>query len=372
MSLVSFLSDYEKVIADTDKLGDDAGHLITFGLFGEVGSILSISKKDKRGEAAFDRDYALIEELGDALWYFCRLCHRCGVSISSVAGIYTQAKNYQLAPTGIKNHPLALVPANSVGTVLEASKILGGQVAKLLTLKLEELQSTDLSGFFNAYMVLVSVSGVSFQEVIEFNIRKSTGRFAPLVLAKLPSFDEFEHVDERLPGQFKIQVTQRSNGRTYLKKNGVFIGDPLTDNIAIEDGYRFHDVFHMSYAAILHWSPVFRALLKLKRKGNPEKDESEDGGRAIVIEEGISAWIFSIAKQNNYFEGQTSLSFDILKTVKQFVRGYEVERCPYSLFDRAILEGYKVFRDLKKHGAGVIIGDRSSRTIAFEPLEPKL
>jgi hypothetical protein len=43
--------------------------------------------------------------------------------------------------------------------------------------------------------------------------------------------------------------------------NGVFIGDPLTDNIRDPDGYRFHDVFHFARAAILHWSPTFRALI---------------------------------------------------------------------------------------------------------------
>jgi hypothetical protein len=369
MSLVSFLSDYEKDIADTDKLGADAGHLITFGLFGEVGSILSISKKVKRGEAAFNRDFALIEELGDALWYFCRLCKRCGISISVVAGNFTQGKSYQLAPTGIRNYPLALVPAKSEGSVLEVSKGLGDKAAKLLSLNLEQISVADLSDFFNSYMMLVSVSGVSFQEVIDFNLRKSLGRFAPLVFSKLPTFDSEEHIDERLPNKFTIQVTQRSNGRTYLKKGGVFIGDPLTDNIAIADGYRFHDVFHMAYAAILHWSPVFRALLKLKRKGNPDKDESEDGGRAIVIEEGVSAWIFSIAKHYDYFDGESNLSFDILKTVKQFVRGYEVERCPYSLFEKAILDGYSVFRELKKHGGGIVIGNRAERSLTFKRLE---
>ncbi|MCH8048950.1 hypothetical protein IIC44_02535, partial [Patescibacteria group bacterium] len=36
---------------------------------------------------------------------------------------------------------------------------------------------------------------------------------------------------------------------------------------------------------------------------------------AIGVEEGLTAWIFSRAKDLNFFEGHTSISFDLLKTV---------------------------------------------------------
>ena len=35
-----------------------------------------------------------------------------------------------------------------------------------------------------------------------------------------------------------------------------------------DDGYRFHDVVHLAYAAILGWSPVTRALLDCKRRSS--------------------------------------------------------------------------------------------------------
>lgn len=60
--------------------------------------------------------------------------------------------------------------------------------------------------------------------------------------------------------------------------------------------YRFHDVFHLAYAAVLGWSPVLRALLKCKRKSHPWLDENQDGARAILIEEGISTFVFNHAK----------------------------------------------------------------------------
>ena len=43
--------------------------------------------------------------------------------------------------------------------------------------------------------------------------------------------------------------------------------------------------------------------MRRKRKSDPKVDEVEDGGRAIVIEEGISAMVFSYAERRNFLEG---------------------------------------------------------------------
>ncbi len=138
-----------------------------------------------------------------------------------------------------------------------------------------------------------------------------------------------------------------------------------------EDGYRFHDVFHFAHASILHWSPTFRALIKHKRKSNPKIDETQDGGRAIVVEEGLTAWIFSRAKELGFFESQSSVSFDMLKTVQQFVRGYEVEECPLKLWEHAILQGYEVFRQVRANNGGTIVGNRTTRTVGYKAAAPE-
>ena len=123
-----------------------------------------------------------------------------------------------------------------------------------------------------------------------------------------------------------------------------------------------------TYAAILHWSPVMRALIKHKRKSNSKYDEEQDSGRAIVVEEGVAAWIFSRAKELNFIENQEKVTLGILKTIGEFVNGYEVEKCPLKLWEKAILEGYAVFRQLKANQGGWIIGNREQRTIKYMPL----
>jgi hypothetical protein len=142
----------------------------------------------------------------------------------------------------------------------------------------------------------------------------------------------------------------------------------LTDNIKNPDGYRFHDVFHFAHAAILHWSPTFRALIKQKRKSDPVFDEAQDGGRAVVVEEGLTAWLYSYSKGLDHFDGHESVSFDVLKTIQKFVHGYEVERCPLKLWEDAIIQGYAVFRLVRENNGGIVVGDREKRTLSYRSI----
>jgi hypothetical protein len=188
------------------------------------------------------------------------------------------------------------------------------------------------------------------------NIDKTASRWR--AGADWPSlFDEGLDIDEQLPRFLRVEIYQRPvNGKDFVfqKCNGILIGDRLTDNHEPPDFYRFHDVFHFAHAAVLGWSPVTRALFKVKRKTFPNLDENEDGARAILIEEGLTAWIFETAKEHKFFANTDQLGFDLLKAVKAFVVGYESQRLPMWLWERAILKGYAVFRQLKQAGRGAV------------------
>ena len=297
---------------------------------------------------------AMEEEFGDLLWYFTALCRRLDVGIDNV-----------LAEASDHSKPIVVDAAE---TLLDLGKV----TAALLGIKSKSSNEQTynlLRTFSDRYLQALQAANVSFSKIAHMNIEKTQGRFLDPDMSILPTFDSDLPNEERLPDNFQIKITQRKSGQSYLQWNEVFIGDPLTDNIADSDGYRFHDVFHLSHAAILHWSPTFRALIKQKRKSVPKLDEAQDGGRAIVVEEGLTAWIFSCAKNLDFFKGQNSVSFDLLKTVQQFVRGYEVEACPLKLWERAILEGYEVFRLVRDNNGGVVVGDRKARTIDYKSID---
>ena len=346
------LGQYLREVELTDQLPVTELNPVLMGLFGEVGGILATLKKHVRDQESYpDYGDAVEEEFGDALWYFAALCRRLNVQIESVTARIP-------SPTDIRNRGPA-APLLELGTA----------TARLLHISDGDTPDRDLlCEFWRRYTAALQAAGLDLTTVAGRNLHKASGRFLKPDPSTLPTFDEDFPPDERLPERFEITVRQRPSGQTWLGWNGVFIGDPLTDNISDSDGYRFHDVFHLAHAAILHWSPTFRAVIKHKRKSCPEVDEAQDGGRAIVVEEGLTAWVFSRAKQLDFFEGQTSLSFDLLKTVEQFVRGYEVDQCPLNLWEEAILKGYEIFRHVLVNGGGLIVGDRRARTIDYRPM----
>lgn len=368
------LTDYMSQVEPTDALAFDDLQPILLGLFGEVGSIMATAKKFHReGQAFAGYRRSVEEEFGDALWYLAALCRRLHLRLDEILAHGVNGKDHEtaVAANDLVESPISHVVTSKTAYELDSTlPQLGEAASGLFALR----GSSDdagglLTNFADWYLRALKSAHISFADVVHSNIAKTRGRFLKPDYATLPTFDDEFEAEERLPEHFEITIDQRASGRSYLRWNGVFIGDPLTDNIRDPDGYRFHDVFHLTHAAILHWSPVFRALIKQKRKSHPTVDEAEDGGRAIVVEEGLTAWIFSRAKELNYFEGQPGVSFNLLKTVQQFVAGYEVEACPLSLWEITILKGYDIFRQVKSSNGGIIIGDRPTRTIEYTPLK---
>ncbi len=365
------LHEYARAIVKTDRFLIEQVSPILLGLYGEVGSIMAASKKYRREKKAYlTYKDAVEEEFGDALWYFSALCRRMNIEL---AGVFDAASN----ETGIKiiysndqeNVASKVTTFAQVESLDSALIELGYMAAQLLQI---EKGSPDvrekLINFASLYLQAIESTDLSFADVVNGNLIKALGRFTNPAIESLPDFDADFSEEEQLPRHFEIHITQRKSGQSHLRWNGVFIGSPLTDNIRDPDGYRFHDVFHLAHAAILHWSPTFRALIKQKRTSDPVFDETQDGGRAIVVEEGLTAWLYSYSKGLDYFAGHDSVSFDALKTIQKFVQGYEVDRCPLKLWEEAILQGYSVFRQVRKNNGGIVIGDRESRTISYRPI----
>lgn len=138
--------------------------------------------------------------------------------------------------------------------------------------------------------------GLDLDDIAQRNLHKTRARWGTADGHSLPiparALDAGFPEGERFPRQFVADFRPFfENGAQKVRVfvDGVQMGDPLTDNAYTPDGYRFHDVFHLACAAVLGWSPVVRKLLGRKRRSQTEFDEIEDGGRAIAIEEGISA-----------------------------------------------------------------------------------
>jgi NTP pyrophosphatase (non-canonical NTP hydrolase) len=181
-------------------------------------------------------------------------------------------------------------------------------------------------------------------------------------------FDERFPASEQFPRRFIAEIVEQQTefgAQITLNVDGAPTGAPLTDNAYEEDGYRFHDVFHLAYASILGWSPVARAIMKRKRKSAPKIDMIEDGGRAAAIEEGISAMIFAYAENHSFMEGITTLDWTWLRIIKDMTKDLEVKRCSLHEWEQAILQGYEVWRRVRQTRGGKIDCDLLNRSIRY-------
>ena len=208
---------------------------------------------------------------------------------------------------------------------------------------------------------------LNLSEVAASNLDKVKARWAGEP-AEPVCFDATFPESERLPRLFEVELVDKGgNTRRRLRVliDGKPLGAELTDNAYDADGYRFHDVFHFAYAAVLGWSPMTRALLKRKRKSCPLVDEVEDGGRAMVIEEGIAAIAFDYARRHHMLDGVDILDSHLLRTIKDMSSHLEVKQCTTGEWQQAILQGFKVWRAVLAARGGRVAVDLDRRQIDF-------
>jgi len=208
---------------------------------------------------------------------------------------------------------------------------------------------------------------LSLAEIATANLAKTRARFST-DRAETLVFDADLPEGERLPRRLEvdlIDVEGKDRGSVRLVINGEPFGGELTDNAYDPDGYRFHDVFHLAYAAILGWSPITRALLRRKRKSRPLLDEVEDGGRAAVIEEGVAALAFDYARRHHMLAGVATLDFQLLRTIKDMTSHLEVGQRTTGEWEQAILKGFEVWRAVLAGRGGRIVVDLDARQIEY-------
>ncbi len=365
------VAGYAAQALQTDQ-GSDGGSLNfpLLGLFGETGSLLSEVKKKQRDRTSYvGYAAAVVEELGDVLWYLTVVAARGGLSLSDIAANVLRGDANWREYVGMdpvfaslqpelmqhRGEPTAAFEETLLQLAAEVGLLVRDQQGKRLA-----DNSAALAGHLLAIMrTLVKAAneaGVTLEGAAVKNLAKIGDRW-PATRQPPERFDAEADPEEQLPRVVTFEVFEREvRGQTYvfLRCSGLNIGDRLTDNAMTADDYRFHDVFHFAYVAVLGWSPVIRSLLRLKRKSDPRLDDAQDGARATLIEEGVATWVFGQAVELDLFAGMTrgGLPFGLLKTVRQFVQGYEVDQCPLWLWEEAILQGYEAFRYLRQHRRG--------------------
>ncbi|MDA7984042.1 MAG: nucleoside triphosphate pyrophosphohydrolase family protein [Alphaproteobacteria bacterium] len=378
------LDAYQEFVGETGRINApsaDRLKIFLLGLFGETGSLLGELKKNLRDKDSYDAyQESVLEEFGDVLWYFASVARLKDARLSEIAG----DASGRLAGRGcrIKDDPVTFADLqfSKAERANQQPLILAGKVGQLVDVLIVEDFNDERNRFWNnlveVFLALVeaaSAADVDLDKAARHNRKKILDRW-PINEEWGSLYDDEFDEDEQLPRRIEMVFKEKNiAGKKHViqKCNGIKVGSPLTDNRHDADDYRFHDVFHLTYAAVLGWSPVLRALFRLKRKSLPQIDENEDGARAIVIEESVSIWIFNYGLKHDLFRNVETGALDsrILRSVRRLVDGYEVQDRPSWQWERAILEGFRVFRELKEHRGGTVVADLNERSVTF--IEPE-
>jgi NTP pyrophosphatase (non-canonical NTP hydrolase) len=234
----------------------------------------------------------------------------------------------------------------------------------------------ELGDLFWYATALARRCNLSLEEILSDNLRKTQERFLrPATPPPHPLFDDDVDPAEQLPRNLDITFTEsllHDRGTApvrvvHIHRGTQPVGDPLDDNSGDDDEYRYHDVFHLAHMAVLGWSPVMRSLLRVKRSTDRDTDRIQDGGRAIAVEEGLSAYVFAAARDHTYFSTSTTVPMAIIKACRAMTAHLEVSRRSAQDWEYAILAGYRVFGQLVTHRGGTVHADLRGRRLAWAP-----
>ena len=349
--------------------GGDAITTPMFGLIGETGEVVSeLKKRAREGSAYVGFHDRLGEELGDLLWYVADLASKRKLDLAEL-DTGSNSKGQIDAPDRW------ILPALSLTEQIAHASTAYGELlgGRRTDREFDSALRDCLSSLMADLRHLASQHGLSLGGIADANLRKIHRRWT--MPKEAPPPDRTWPDAEQLPTRFDARLTDQG-GRVSIafEIDGERIpsaADTLTDNAYDADGYRFHDVFHFAYAAVLGWSPVTRQLLRRKRKSDPRTDEVEDGGRAVAIEEGISAMVFAYAARHRMLEGVQIIDDSVLRTIKSMTEHLEVRVRTAAEWQNAIVQGFQAWRDVYASGGGSVRIDRDARTIRFsEASEP--
>lgn len=208
------------------------------------------------------------------------------------------------------------------------------------------------------------------EDIAKENLNKIKDRFDSEQPENFIVYDESYPKEEQFPREFEVEfkiINEEGKEKVRLMNNTSKkqLGNDITDNSHKDDGYRFHDIFHLGYVAFLGWSPVVRKLMEIKRKSDETTDEVEDGARAAITEELVSLYIYNYAIDHQLFKYSNNVDSEVLKTIQKLVSGIEVENCTQKQWETAIINSYKVFDELKNNNGGRVLVSIKNKRLTY-------
>ena len=171
----------------------------------------------------------------------------------------------------------------------------------------------------------------------------------------------------QFPRHMSAVLWEPTPGTARMTINSRLTGDPLTDNHQTDDGYRFHDVFHLVHAALLGWSPVLKSLMGLQNPRTTPQKLPGHGKPPTAIEEGITAMVFAYASRNGFYLHATKVEKILLGIIQTMTQNLQAASITPDQWQHAILTGYALWREIYRNKGGHLLLDLDLHTITLVP-----
>lgn len=293
---------------------------LVLGLSAEAGAVSKIYKKLVRDSISLGaQTKQLTDELGDVLWYVALIAESMDIRLQTVG-------SENLVRTDDRYHSRLADRDTEYKPNFEAGAPEKERFPRIMVFRMEEMEGDG--GLPHSKFTIEYAEPNEFPNGIE--IRDEDGR---------------------------------------KKKYGFTIGEPLgdvvNDNAIREDGYRYHDAVHIAFMTVLGWSPVMRALLRLKRKYDDRIDRFEDGARAIDLEEALSAVLKEFSESRNDFNSAADIDGETRDIIRRVIANLESDKTPIWLWVEAIHQGYSAMNALRENKGGWILADLDNQNVKF-------
>ena len=73
--------------------------------------------------------------------------------------------------------------------------------------------------------------------------------------------------------------------------------------------------------------------------------------------------VFSYAERRNFLEGAESVNYELLRTIKDMTSHLEVSRRTEGDWERAIMTGFRIWRQVRAKGKGHLMADLEKGTV---------
>lgn len=324
------IDDYQEAAIKTRiKLSDNASVSgaetkgaqvpLLMGLFAEVGSLAAHYRKHVRDGYKIDQlQSAIVEDLGDILWYVAAIATELRVKLSVVADKNISRVNDRYPING---------PASD---------------------------NDKMQDFEKEFLFVERFPRQWIFEFIESDNNEALKKVTVYIREAV----------ERLDDGSTHTITSEGSLASKFQLSKSF-GDSVDDNTYVDDAYRYHDALHIAFMAVLHWSPVVRGLTKIKRRSNKEFDRVEHGARARDLEEALSALLKEFSKKKNDFKDIRDIDTEVRDVIRLVVGTLEVKSVPIHKWATAIQTGFKLMKDLEQNKGGFLSVDLDERTVHF-------